>query len=110
VEDNNKKEIPKGYDSVSYADLTRFFTAKKVSQICPHCATNAWAFISHEETKSIGVSWASLDEKDETTMNRHLPVLVLLCLNCYYLWPIAKRNVSSWCASNPAPESAKESK
>lgn len=84
-------------------DLVRFLEGKGIRSDCPSCGASSWTVVtSNEDGLEEYIAPAQLlvgDPKDPTTLvlgGTHIPVVVMVCDNCFYIRQYARVPIESW--------------
>lgn len=99
IDEQSAAEPPKGEQPIRREDLVRYLDAHNVRMECPHCGTSNWGHFN--ESALEGTALTRLGGDALVYPDSILPTLVLICTNCAYIWPIARKAVAAWLADNP---------
>lgn len=84
---------------IRFKDLGRYLSKKGASTICPHCKKEDWSLVRNDKTT--GPGWPILNLDDSLDDKRIIPIIVLICNNCSYLWPMSRMTIANWLKENP---------
>lgn len=79
-------------------DFQRFLTARQVTPRCPMCQHQEWT--NMEDAENPGFAWPSQSVLGAQG-GKILPVSVLICTNCHFVWTIARIPVEQWVKEHP---------
>lgn len=89
---------------ISNTELERFYAEKGMRSACPTCGQTAWSLAEGPDPQT---DWALSSVRTDGSAflpAPSVPVLVLICSNCYTLRQHALLGVQSWLKANPAKE------
>lgn len=84
---------------ISLDELLRFLECHGADTECPHCKSRSWDAQPHAALE--GVALSRLGGDALVYPDSILPTLVLVCTNCAYVWPIARKRVAHWLGEHP---------
>ena len=95
-------EAPKKPPSLTIEDVLAFFTDRKVSPLCPSCGQNTWTFLGEPDGLVPGLT-LQREEGAFTIPPPIVPMVVLLCNNCYFIRAFARIPILEWMKSKGKP-------
>ena len=84
-------------DDISNEDLNNFFQDRNVTGDCQKCGENDWGVAAGiEEYKGNGAMLILNKEGGFAAPPPNIPTIYLVCDNCGFIWPIAKKIILDW--------------
>ena len=78
--------------------MMAFLAAKNANIECPVCKTKEWT--NMEDADNLGFVIHS-QSPSGVPGGKILPVMMLVCKNCHYIWAVARRPVEKWIQEHP---------
>lgn len=86
------------YDLLTEHNISAYFTAKNVKQVCPMCSNTYWAL--SPKRKSRVAHLRVYPEDAEARQKYSLPCLYIVCKNCGFVWLTAVDDIMTWVREN----------
>jgi hypothetical protein len=93
---------------ISNSELERFYSEKKITGACSACGSSKWEFgAPPDDTTQWALSSVRTDG-NAVMPAPSVPILVLMCGNCFTLRTHAFLAIKKWIEDNPAIKDAKK--
>lgn len=107
MEEGNKNPIDQTKASLTADELMRFFAFAKDKDLCPCCGSDTWDLAEPPSDLKFNLL-TTLPNGELIQKPPKMPLIVLLCTQCFFVRQHAMKPLLKWLSDNPKPDEAKE--